>query len=219
MGKIQKSIDRYYDSIMKDINASARLVIEGKKEDQTHITRIIDWNDEYISFHAPLVLGEYIRLLTDRTYGFIIVTKAAIYKTSIKITEFAKNKQGHFYYKAIMVSRLQRKQQRNYFRLNWINDFQYQLEGSADWQDATTIDISVGGMLMASPEATNQDDSIHINITLMDKQFILSGLVLESVGKNQAGLYVSRVKFKDLTDFKENALSKIMMKRQRDMLK
>lgn len=219
MGKIQDSIDRYYDSIMKDINASARLVIEGKKEDTTYVTRIIDWNDKKISFHAPLVLGEYVRLITDRTYTFIIVTNSAVYKTSIKITEFAKNKQGHFYYKALIVSSLQRNQQRNYFRLDWVNDFQYQLKGSSEWKDATTIDISVGGLLMASSRSLDRDDAIHINITLMDKPFLLKGLVLESVGKNKAGLYVSRIKFKDLSAYKENALSKIMMKRQRDMLK
>ena len=46
MGKIQKSINSYQGPIMNDMNASARLIVEGKEEN-TYITRIIDWKDKH----------------------------------------------------------------------------------------------------------------------------------------------------------------------------
>ncbi len=218
MGNIQNSIDRYYDSIMKDINSSARIVT-GDTEETTYITSIIDWHDNHISFHAPLVLGDYIRLLTGRTYSFLIVTKACIYMTSVEIVKFTKNKQGHYYYKATIVSPLKRNQQRKYFRLEWVNSFKYKTNKSDEWKTATTLDISVGGLLAASKNPINKNDSIHINITLLDQDFVINGVVLESLGKNHTDLYISRIQFHELSDFRSDLLSKAIMQRQRDMLK
>lgn len=222
MGNIQQSINRYQPPIMNDINSSARIIVEGP-ENQTYITRIIDWKDTDISFHAPLVLGEYIRLLTAKTYPFLIITKACIYKTSVKIIKLTKNKQGHFYYKATIDSSLERNQQRKYFRLEWINTFKYRAQhlndDLDDWKEATTLDISAGGLLMASKNRVSNDDSIHIKITLMGTDFVLNGMVLEARGKNHADLYISRVQFHELSRTTENLLSQAMMKRQREMLK
>lgn len=218
MDNIQESINKYYDPIMKDINASARIIV-GTKEENTYITRIIDWQDKDISFYAPLVLGEYVRLITHRSYPFVIVTKACVYTTSIKVTKFTKNKQGHFYYKASIDSSLIRNQQRRYFRLQWINTFKYKTQKSDEWKEGTTLDISAGGLLMASKKQVYRDDSIHINITLYDTDFVLNGVVLESLGKNQTDLYISRVQFHELSRHRENLLSKAIMRRQRDMLK
>lgn len=217
MAKIQESIDRYQDLIMKDINASARVLVAGKEE-KTYITRIIDWKDKDISFYAPLVLGDYVRLLTHKTYPFVIVTKACIYTTSVKIVKFTKNKQGHFYYEATIASSLQRKQQRQYFRLEWINTFKYKTNEADDWREATTLDISAGGLLMASEKSINRNDSIHIELTLYETDFVLTGVVLESLGKNQTDMYISRVKFHELSRYSENLLAQAIMKRQRDML-
>lgn len=218
MGNIQNSIDRYYNSIMKDMNSSARIVIEGA-EDKTYITSIIDWRDKHISFHAPLLLGDYVRLLTGKRYPFIIVTKACIYMTNVEIITFTKNKQGHYYYEATIVSPLKRNQQRKYFRLEWINTFKYKIDKSDEWKSATTLDISVGGLLMASKEAVNKNDSIHIDITLLDQDFVLNGVVLESLGKNHTDLYIARVQFHEVSDFRSDMLAKVIMQRQRDMLR
>lgn len=218
MGKIQESINRYHGPVMNDMNASARIIVKGKEEENTYITRIISWEDKDISFHAPLVLGEYVRLITNATYPFLIVTKACVYATSVKINKLTKNKQGHFYYKATIVSTLKRNQQRKYFRIEWINTFNYQLEGSDDWNEGTTLDISAGGLLMASKKSVERNDSIHINITLYETDFILYGVVLESLGKNHTDMYISRVQFHTLSRFSENLLTQAIMKRQRDML-
>ncbi|HHX59697.1 MAG TPA: hypothetical protein GX707_03005, partial [Epulopiscium sp.] len=52
MNSIQKSIADYYKTIMDDMNASARIIVEGK-ENKTYITTIIDWHQNNITFHAP----------------------------------------------------------------------------------------------------------------------------------------------------------------------
>lgn len=218
MDKIQESINLYHDLVMKDMNASARIVVQGKEEEKTYISRIIDWNDKAISFHAPLVLGEYVRLITDRTYPFIIVTKACIYTTSVKIIKLTKNKQGHFYYKATIDATLKRNQQRKYFRLEWINTFKYKTAESDDWSQGTTLDISAGGLLMASKNSVDRNDSIHIELSLFETDFVLYGLVLEARGKNHTDMYISRVQFHELSRYSENLLTQAIMKRQRDML-
>ncbi len=218
MDNIQKSINQYQDLVMKDMNASARIVVQGKEEEKTYITRIIDWNDHDISFHAPLVLGEYVRLIAERTYSFVIVTKACIYTTSVKINKMTKNKQGHFYYKATINSPLQRNQQRKYFRLEWINTFKYKTTESDDWREGTTLDISAGGLLVATKYSLNRNDSIHIELSLYETDFVLYGVVLESLGKNRTDMYISRVQFHELSRHSENLLTQAIMKRQRDML-
>ena len=218
MGKIEESINRYYNPIMNDMNASARIIVEGKEEEKTYITRIIDWKDREISFHAPLVLGEYVRLITGKSYSFVIVTKTCIYSTSVKVGKLTKNKQGHFYYKALIDSGLKRNQQRKYFRLEWINTFKYKTEESDDWSQGTTLDVSAGGLLMASKNNIERNASIHINITLFETDFVLYGVVLDSLGKNQTDMYISRVQFHGLSQHSENLLTQAIMKRQRDML-
>lgn len=218
MDNIQKSIDTYYNSIMKDINASARIVVEGA-EDQTYITRIIDWNSREITFHAPLVLGDYIRLVHNHVYPFVIVTKSCIYTTSIEIIDFSRNKQDHFYYKGLITSPLLRNQQRRYFRLQWSEPFRYKIHKSSEWEQASILDISVGGLRMATQNKISRDDSIHIDITLLGTKIILNGVVLEELEKNSANLYVYRVQFHKLSGHRENLLSQLIMRRQRDMRK
>ena len=53
----------------------------------------------------------------------------------------------------------------------------------------------------------------------MDHGFVLNGVVLDSLGKNHTDLYISRVQFHELSRTTENALSQVMMRRQRAMLK
>lgn len=220
MNDIHNSINRYYTTIMKDMNASVRIIIKGRteEEDKTYISRIIEWESNEILFHAPLVLGEYVRLIRHHTYPFIMVTNSGVYTTSVKILEFLKNKQGHFYYKAVLNSVVERNQQRQHFRLDWINTFKYKTQDSDTFKEANTIDISVGGILMASKHKVYKDDSLHIQITLLDQDFILHGVVLESLGKRQTGLHTARVKFHDMSRHTENMLSQIIMRRQRDLL-
>jgi len=218
MSSIKKSITKYYQTIMDDINASARIIVEGKEE-KTYITRIIDWNQDNITFHAPLILGDYVRLLHDYIYPFVITTKMCVYMTSVKIVGFSKNKQGHFYYNGVIMSPLERNQQREYFRLDWVEPFQYSTEKSEGLQKASTLDLSVGGLRMASDKKISRNDSIHIEITLLDTPFILEGVVLEELEKNLADLYVYRVQFHTLSQDKENLLGQLIMRRQRDMLK
>lgn len=220
MNDIQKSINRYHTTIMKDINTSVRIIIEGKKESEskTYISRIIDWENNEIHFYAPLVLGEYVRLIRNKTYPFVMVTNASVYRTTVNIVEMLKNKQGHFHYKAVINSTVQRNQQRQHFRLDWINTFKYKIQDSDDFKDANTIDISVGGLLMASKYKVSKNDSIHMQITLLEEDFILNGVVLESLGKKQTGLNVSRIQFHGMSRNTENKLAQIIMRRQRDLL-
>lgn len=218
MDAITKSITKYYDTIMSDINAVARIIVPGN-EDKTYITTIIDWHDNEITFHAPLILGDYVRLLHNQTYSFIIVTKACIYTTSVKITDFSKNKQEHFFYSARISEPLKRNQQRQYFRLEWIVPFRYTIGESTQWEKATALDISGGGLRMASKQKISKNDSIHLEMTLLNTTLILDGVVLEEIERNQAGLYVYRIQFHELSRTTENLLSQLIMRRQRDMLK
>lgn len=149
MKTIQTSIKKYYQAIMGDINASARIIVEAEEE-KTYITTIIDWHDNKITFHSPLILGDYVRLINNHTYPFVIVTKACVYMTSVKIMGFLKNKQGHFFYKATIASPLQRTQQRQYFRLEWVEPFKYIIGDSTKWKKASILDISAGGLRMVS---------------------------------------------------------------------
>ena len=218
MDSIQKSINKYHKTIMDDINASARIIVEGK-EDKTYITTIIDWHQNNITFHAPLILGDYVRLLHDKVYPFVIITKSCVYMTTIKIVSFSKNKQGHFYYGGLIMSPLERNQQRQYFRLEWAEPFEYSIGKSKQLEKASTLDISVGGLKMASEKKISRNDSIHIDITLLGTQLTLEGLVLEELEKNLADLYVYRVQFHQLSQNTEDLLSQLIMRRQRDMFK
>ena len=110
MAKIQKSIDQYYETIMRDINLSVRIVVEGKEE-RTYVSRLVDWKGKELTFHAPLVRGDYIRFIRDKIYTFIFITGNSTYMTSVEIIEFSKDNKNHFYYKAIIKSPLTRNQQ------------------------------------------------------------------------------------------------------------
>ncbi|HHX62351.1 MAG TPA: PilZ domain-containing protein [Epulopiscium sp.] len=218
MNSIQKSIADYYKIIMDDMNASARIIVEGK-ENKTYITTIIDWHQNNITFHAPLILGDYVRLLHDRVYPFVMITKACVYMTTVKIISFSKNKQGLFYYSGVIMSPLERNQQRQSFRLEWVEPFKYSTGKPLPLKKASTLDISVGGLRMACEDKISRNDSIHIEITLFDTLFTLEGLVLEELEKNLADLYVYRIQFHMLSQEKENLLGQLIMRRQRDMLK
>lgn len=218
MNLIKKSITKYHEAIMNDINATARIIVPGK-DDKTYITTIIDWHDNEITFYAPLILGDYVRLLHNQIYSFVIVTKACVYMTSVKITDFGRNKQDHFFYSAIISSPLERNQQRQYFRLEWVEPFKYTTGESHQWDKASILDISAGGLRMASKKRISRNDSIRIEIILLNNTLTLDGVVLEELEQNLADLYIYRVQFHELSRTTENLLAQLIMRRQRDLLK
>lgn len=218
MGNIQKSIDQYYHLIMRDINLSVRIVVEGEEE-KTYASRLMDWKGKKLTFHAPLVKGDYVRFLRDKIYTFIFVTGNCTYMTYVKIVEFSKDDKEHFYYKAIIKSPLTRNQQRRFFRLQWVEPFIYTIGESSQWEKAATLDISGGGFRIVSQKKMRQNDQIHIKITLFEHEIELFGIVLEEMGKNQADLYVYRIQFHNISSDTENLISKLVMRKQRDLLK
>lgn len=218
MTNIQKSINTYYDSIMKDINSSVRIISEGK-EVKTYISKILTWKNTEISFYAPLVKGDYIRFLHNKTYPFVFVTQQCVYMTTVKIINFSKDENNNFYYIATIVDSLERNQQRNHFRLEWVENFKYQIGESTEWEKAASLDISAGGLRMTSKKKIELHAQIHIDITLLDTNLHLYGIVLEELGKNTADLYVYRVQFHNISSNTENLIAQLIMKRQRDVLK
>lgn len=220
--EIMSTIRAHKDSLLSDINLSLRITYNNN----TYITKIVDWQDDIISFFAPMDKTDWVILPHAVSLDLCFISKKALYMTTIQILGKYMVKQT-LHYNAIITAPIEKRQQRQYFRLDVLMNVQYKIfpedKVSVDLETLTAhrgtiVNISVGGLCLVTDQKMNRGDKIYMEFKFLDTDLKLTGLVLNIGEQNNVGTYNHRVQFLELTRQDENLLSGLIFKKQRLLL-
>lgn len=216
---ILKTVKEYKDSLLSDINLSLRVTYDKN----TYITKIVDWQEDIITFFAPMDKTDWVILPHAVTLDLCFISKKALYMTTIQILGKYTSKQK-LYYNAVISSPLEKKQQRQYFRLDVLMNVNYKVLpedissvdlNTLEFHRGTTVNISVGGLCLVSDQKMNRGDKLYMEFKFLDTDFQLMGELLNIGEQNNVGTYNHRVQFISLSRREENLLSTLIFKKQR----
>lgn len=216
---IQESVKLYQKTILEDINLTLRVIIK----DKTYITKLVDWPGEKFIFAAPLDKLDWVLFEREKIVKISFITKTAIFSSNVQILNRYRKKEV-LYYSAALVTPLIKQQQRQYFRLDVLLELTYRLL-PADKEEynldelipvkATSVNISIGGMLLVSSQQLHRGEKLIINFDFMHIPMELLGEVLYQGEKNTAGNYSHRIRFVNHDNNIKNMLSKLIFEKQR----
>lgn len=218
---IQSSILQYKDKIYKDLNLSLRIT----HEETTYSTRIIQWEDDMITFDAPLFQRDFVIFPMPCMLKVALVAQSAIYVTSLTLIGKERGQDSLQYTGQISLP-IEKKQQREHFRLPILLPLTYQII-STDTRvqpkdnigySATTVNISAGGLCMVSKEKLQKDTSLNLEFEFLDQNLSLKGIVLLDGEQLENKLYSHRIRFNNLSAHTEHQITKLIFEKQRLML-
>ena len=218
---ILDSIRPHQKTLMEDVNLKLR-VTYGQK---TYTTHVVDWQKTTIIFEAPMTSNDHIILPHHLPIDVIFVSKVGLFHTRVSITKnYAKD--DKLYYVADITVPLEKKQQRQYFRLDVVVDIQYdQITYEKDELKilssgkGTCINISLGGMCLLCNEQLHAKDKLSLSFSLADEALNFIGEVLYMGEKTDQGNYSHRIQFVDLDEADINLLNRLIFTLQRKQIK
>lgn len=218
---IMDSINTYKKTLMEDINLSIRLTYDN----QTYITRPIEWTDDIVIFEAPMKGIDDVILPKSIALDVILVGKAGLFHTTFTITKNYR-KGTSLYYVALITSPIVKQQQREAFRLEVILDVNYDLIASENENTklplsgkGTCLNISLGGMCLACERQFHAKDELNLAFTLVETPLFFTGEVLFLGEPTEQGTYMHRIRFTGLDSADTNKLNRLIFEKQRSQLK
>ena len=131
---------------------------------------------------------------------------------------------------------LSKLQRREFYRFNCMMEVQYRaiLEGEEidvkemeraevlklNWSKAVMIDLSGGGMKLATTLQANKQDEVQISMVLPlstgAKQYYIKGVVVASIpSANLSNVFEHRIEFKDITNQEREEIIKYIFEEER----
>lgn len=206
---------------MDDINLKLRV----KYGQKTHTTHIVDWQETTVIFEAPMAGRDHVILPHNVPIKVIFVSKVALFHTQFTITKNY-SEQGKLYYVADITAPLEKKQQREFYRLDILLDVQYELityEHDAtkilSSGQGTCVNISLGGMCLVCDEQLHAKDKLSLSFSLAEKALTFIGEVLFMGEKTEQGNYSHRIRFVDLDVADVNLLNRLIFTVQRQQIR
>ena len=219
--QIMKSIRAYQTSLLEDINTTLRITYN----DETYLTKVTDWIDNRITFAAPLKQLDWIIFPKFIELPLVFVSKSAC---DIQINASYQKKQN-LYYTAKIITPIERKQQREHFRLDVLMDIDFQIipEGiispehieTLPTQKGLSVNISTGGICMTSEVQLLKNQYIYMHFNFLDTPLHLMGKVLFLGEKTNSGTFVHRIQFIGTSPSDTDILNQLIFKKQRLLLR
>lgn len=219
---VTQSIATYRKVLIDDINLSLRL----KYNDETYLTKPVEWIEHNITFEAPMKGLDYVILPKDTLLSVILVSKSALFHTMFRITKKYR-KSNSLYYVAEIIAPIIKKQQREAFRLEVVLDVTYQLLSSDAAHrtsdkiqgKGTCLNISVGGMCLCCDHRFHAKEHIKLDFTLVETPLSFIGEVLFLGEQTESGSYNHRIRFLNIDMPKSNLLNQLIFEKQRHQLR
>ncbi|PHV70682.1 hypothetical protein CS063_09120 [Sporanaerobium hydrogeniformans] len=222
--EIQKSIERYKEALLKDINLKLHLTVKEK----TYITKLVQWIEDKLIIEAPLDKLNWVLIEAEKKLNMIFISKSGMYGATVRIKRHYRKK-DILYYSVQIVSPLVKKQQRKFFRLDILIPLTYRILIDRAEKDkeilntlptyqATAVNISTGGMCLVSKEQLHKGNRLYLEFNFMDKPFELMGEVLFLGDPTVSGNFAHRIRFLKMERPIENLLTKLIFEKQRQDL-
>ncbi len=221
---IEKSIERYKEALLKDINLKINLTIN----ETTYTTKIAQWLDNKMIIEAPLEKLNWVLIEDDTKLNMILISKVGMYGAAIRVRRHYRRNEI-LYYSIEIVSPLVKKQQRKFFRLDVLIPINYRILidlaekdkkilDSLPRKEATTVNISSGGMCLVCKEQLHKGNRLLLDFDFMDNSFELIGEVLFLGDRTASMNFSHRIRFVKMDRPTENLLTKLIFEKQRQTL-
>ena len=218
---ILDSISTYKKALMSDMNLTIRL----NYQQNTYLTRLVDWSESIVIFEAPMRGIDDVILPRETNLDVILVSKVGLFYTTFFIQKNYRQ-DNKLYYVAQISSAIVKKQQREAFRLDILLDVQYSLIPKNDEitnpiqsMDGTCVNISLGGMCLVCDQQFHTNDQLNLSFLLMDTLLQFKGEVLYLGEKTEQARYAHRIRFIDLKFSDIELLNRLIFEKQRLQLR
>lgn len=220
---LSESIQMYQKGLMDDINLTLRLFYNEAYD----LTKPAEWVDTQITFEAPMRGLDYMIYAKDTLLESVFVSKNALFTCLIRIVK--NYRQDHtLYYVGEIVSPLEKKQQREAFRLDVVLPLNYQVlpQEMTDvvlkdlpTYTGTCLNLSTGGMCLNTDLKLEGGSQVVLTFSFLDTPFTFYGQVLMSGERTEIGNYTHRLRFLEGDKNALNHLNRLIFKKQQMQLK
>lgn len=233
---IDISIKNYQATLLKDLSLKLQISVGNEH----YNTELSEWTNRLITFMAPLKavvdpeLGlngtpqlSPLILPREKNVKITFISHSALYVGSLTILS-REEKEGKLYYIGELTSPLLRKQQRQFYRLDILLDMHYRCFenetlpehfNALPLEKAIITNISVGGLCMSIDKILKDHTMLWIDFEFLDTPITLIGKVLSHDEKTEGDMYSHRIQFKMLDHVTESNLHRLIITRQRQLLK
>lgn len=211
---------------------------DSEKKSKIYVSQVLDEAEDGNCLAAmPIHEGKVIPLNVGEEFFATFYTKNGLLRCKIVITE--RNKKGSlFLMKIEPVTELQKVQRREYFRLECNRPLEYRVldgkeksmlnEGieydanaiALEWQKASILDLSGGGIRFVSPQKENKDSYIQVRFQIEEGErqiVVYAYAVILRCEQNQNNrlVYSNRVMFVKMTKSIREKIIRFIFNEQR----
>lgn len=203
---IDRSIDEYSKTLEEDINLMVRMIYNRK----TYTTDVESINSREVVFRCPINEYNHVRSKNGNNIKIDFVSYTGLYTTRVTIVEKI-IKEDITYYKGEITQPIEKKQRRDNYRLPISLDLTYTLLPKEITEyEGSTLDISVGGMLMETYENIYQTKNIKLKVDIEDKIYEIKSYIVKKRENFSNGKYFYHVKFEGLSNKQKNEISRFI---------
>ncbi|MEE1342098.1 MAG: flagellar brake protein [Lachnospiraceae bacterium] len=219
-----------------DLILMDRSMVKEVQPKKIYFSQIADiLKDSKLKINMPIEGGRIIPLEVGTGYSLCFYTSSGLYQCKATIVERYKENNMFFLVleRKTPLSKLQRRQ---FYRFNCMMEVQYRsiLEGEEidvkemeraevlklNWSKAVMIDLSGGGMKLATTLQANKQDEVQISMVLPlstgAKQYYIKGVVVASIpSANRSNVFEHRIEFKDITNQEREEIIKYIFEEER----
>lgn len=193
-----------------------------KKEDkQVYVSKIQNFDEDgNITILAPIHQAKIVPLGINTNYYVFVYTSKGLYSCETVVSSRSKSENMYFITLKVL-TKMKKFQRRQYYRLDCILPFSYNIsEEEEEWTKATILDISGGGIRFSAEEKLERNTPIecHLKLDLDDeiKEIYVSGEIVGSkILENEKDLFENRVEFEDISNEYREIIIKYIFEEER----
>lgn len=207
---LEKSLDKYLDTLDNDRG----LMLCIKQGEGRHNIYIDTLTRDEIVFIVPIGNRVINRYKPDAVLNVDFLSRTGVYMTKIKITK-RDVRENQVYYTGEFAAEIERNQRRNNARLNYEMDIAVLV---GDTFDAKTVNISSGGMLIASETEFFDNQEIMLVFDIDDKIYRLKSQVVKARPYAQGRQHYYHIKFLNITPVESDRIAKFVFDTEMNIL-
>lgn len=205
---------------MKNFNLNINEVIVIEYEDMVYNCSIQGIAENELLINIPVKDGEFLILENGERLDVKYCSEAGrYYEFEVKIIGREKSDNIPMYKLSLPID-VRRIQRRNYVRVPVLKTVKYKLEEEESWCEATTLDISGGGMKIKARRKFKLNDKLVVKIETSSR-VVETEVQIKRCEKVNTNEYIYGLEFTDINENRRDNIIKdvfLVMRKQREIM-
>lgn len=205
---------------MKNFNLNINEVIVIEYEDMVYNCSIQGIAENELLINIPVKDGEFLILENGERLDVKYCSEAGrYYEFEVKIIGREKSDNIPMYKLSLPID-VRRIQRRNYVRVQVLKTVKYKLEEEESWCEATTLDISGGGMKIKARRKFKLNDKLVAKIETSSR-LVETEVQIKRCEKVNTNEYIYGLEFTDINENRRDNIIKdvfLVMRKQREII-